>query len=141
MSRQCCLARAKLLLLRPGVDRSVRYRDRLRSRHEELRSPGKDSGVGGQQVRQGRCAGVVPGGLDVPHEELEPAGVAGRARPRVLMMRDIDAVQKEAAQSLADMARDAVSGRMLHRMAIEVRDDIGPLLDVRYRWQIRRLVR
>jgi ISXO2-like transposase domain len=67
----------------PGVDRSVRYRDRLRGRHEELRSPGKDSGVGGQQVRQGRCAGVVPGGIDVPHEELEPAGVAGRARPRV----------------------------------------------------------
>ena len=58
-----------------------------------------------------------------------------------LMMRDIDAVQKEAAQSLADMARDAVSGRMLHRMAIEVRDDIGPVLEVRYRWQIRRLVR
>src|SRR6202035_1605498 len=27
------------LLLRPGVDRSVRYRDRLRGRHEELRSP------------------------------------------------------------------------------------------------------
>jgi len=58
-----------------------------------------------------------------------------------LMMRDIDAVQQEAAQSLADMARDAVSGRMLHRMAIEVRDDIGPVLDVRYLWQMRRLGR
>jgi len=34
-----------------------------------------------------------------------------------LMMCDIDAVQQEVAQSLADMARDAVSGRMLHRMA------------------------
>jgi len=58
-----------------------------------------------------------------------------------LMMRDIDAVQQEAAQSLADMARDAVSGRMLHRMAIEVRDDIGPVLEVRYLWQMRRLGR
>jgi enamine deaminase RidA (YjgF/YER057c/UK114 family) len=27
------------LVLRPGVDRSVRYRDRLHGRHEELRSP------------------------------------------------------------------------------------------------------
>jgi hypothetical protein len=55
-----------------------------------------------------------------------------------LMMRDIDAVQKEAAQSLADMARDAVSGRMLHRMAIEVRDEAGLVLEVSYLWQIRR---
>jgi hypothetical protein len=58
-----------------------------------------------------------------------------------LMMRYIDAVQKEAAQSLADMARDAVSGRMLYRMAIEVRDDTGPVIEVCYLWQIRRHAR
>jgi len=58
-----------------------------------------------------------------------------------LMMRDIDAVQKEAAQSLADMASDVVSGRTLHRMAIEVRDDTGRVLEVRYLWQIRRHAR
>jgi hypothetical protein len=58
-----------------------------------------------------------------------------------LMMPDIETVQKEAAQSLADMARDALSSRMLHRMAIEVRDNTGPVLEVRYLWQIRRHVR
>ncbi len=58
-----------------------------------------------------------------------------------LIMRDIDAVQKEAALSLADMAREAIPGRDFHRMAIEVRDDIGPVLEVCYQWKIRRIER
>ncbi len=58
-----------------------------------------------------------------------------------LIMRDVDAVQKEAALSLADMARETVPGGGLHRMAIEVRDDIGPVLEVAYLCQIRRIER
>jgi Domain of unknown function (DUF6894) len=58
-----------------------------------------------------------------------------------LIMRDVDAVQKEAALSLADMAREAAPDGGFHRMAIEVRDDIGPVLEVSYLWQIRRIER
>jgi hypothetical protein len=50
-------------------------------------------------------------------------------------LRDIDLVQEEAARSLADMARDAVRRTTRnrdpnHRMAIEVRDDHGPVMQV-----------
>ena len=45
---------------------------------------------------------------------------------------DIEAVQEEAARSLADVAKDAVRSRgrhvFGHWMAIEVRDDTGPVL-------------
>jgi hypothetical protein len=53
-----------------------------------------------------------------------------------LELGDIQAVQNEAARSLGDMARDAlraspVSADPGHRMAIEVRDGNGPVLQVR----------
>jgi hypothetical protein len=50
-----------------------------------------------------------------------------------LELSDFRAVQVEAAKSLADMARDATydSGRSSKRhMAVEVRDDAGPLMHV-----------
>lgn len=53
--------------------------------------------------------------------------------------RDIQAVQAEAARSLADMARDAVhaaTGAPSHAMSIEVRDDAGPVLQVRFTFEI-----
>jgi hypothetical protein len=54
----------------------------------------------------------------------------------------IEAVQEEAARSLADMARDAVRA---HRdgkrspMAIEVLDDNGPVLQVEFTFDVERL--
>jgi hypothetical protein len=58
-----------------------------------------------------------------------------------LELPSIERVQEEAARSLADMARDAV--RKNHdgagqRMAIEVRDDDGPVLQVRFTFEIDR---
>ena len=55
-----------------------------------------------------------------------------------LDLPDIDAVQVEAARSLADMVRDAVHCRPLHSYAIEVRDDNGPVLEATINWRIRR---
>ena len=61
-----------------------------------------------------------------------------------LELRDIASVQEEAARSLADMARDAVrapnyDGPRNHRMAIEVRDATGPVLQVNFTFEINRL--
>jgi hypothetical protein len=56
-----------------------------------------------------------------------------------LELATIESVQEEAARSLADMARDTV-----HRdgkkcpMAIEVRDDHGPVLQARFTFEIER---
>ena len=58
-------------------------------------------------------------------------------------LRDIATVQEEAARSLADVARDAVrrpeylSGKN-HRMAIEVRDQAGPVLQVKFTFEVAR---
>jgi hypothetical protein len=51
------------------------------------------------------------------------------------------AVQEEAAKSLADMARDAVRGpqeRSQRYMAIEVRDKDGPVMRVRFSFEVTR---
>lgn len=56
----------------------------------------------------------------------------------------VQAVQEEAAQSLADMARDEMrkelgQDRNHHRsMAVEVRDDDGPLMTVKFTFEIDR---
>lgn len=59
-----------------------------------------------------------------------------------LELPDIGAVQAEAAISLADMARDAVHSAPLipggHHMAIEVRDDVGPVMQVRFLFEVER---
>jgi hypothetical protein len=57
-----------------------------------------------------------------------------------LELPSIQAVQEEAARSLADMARDSI--RKVdgggHQMAIEVRDDHGPVLQVKLTYEIDR---
>jgi orotidine-5'-phosphate decarboxylase len=55
-------------------------------------------------------------------------------------LRDIGAVQEEAARSLADMARDAVrrNGSVGYDLAIEVRDAAGPVLEVKFTFAISR---
>jgi uncharacterized protein YfcZ (UPF0381/DUF406 family) len=58
-----------------------------------------------------------------------------------LELSTIEAVQLEAARSLADMARDAVRTShdgADHRMSIEVRDDDGPVLQVKFTFEIDR---
>ena len=59
-----------------------------------------------------------------------------------LELRDTQAVQEEAARSLADMARDEVrSGTAPSQnchMAIEVRDDDGLLFAVKFTFEIER---
>jgi hypothetical protein len=59
-------------------------------------------------------------------------------------LRDTDLVQEEAARSLADMARDAVrrttrNRELNHRMAIEVRDDHGPVMQVKFTFAVEKL--
>jgi hypothetical protein len=56
-------------------------------------------------------------------------------------LRDMDSVQEEAARSLADMARDAVrrpthDRNVNHQMAIEVRDDHGAVLQVKFTFEV-----
>ncbi|WP_342739745.1 hypothetical protein [Bradyrhizobium sp. B117] len=59
-----------------------------------------------------------------------------------LELSSLRAVQAEAAKSLADMARDAVhsfppaTGRQT--MAIEVRDELGPLMQVKFAFEVLR---
>ena len=58
-----------------------------------------------------------------------------------LELASIEAVQEEAARSLADMARDAVRKRndgAGHQMSIDVRDDTGPVLQVKFTFEINR---
>ena len=50
-------------------------------------------------------------------------------------------MQIEAARSLADMARDSMRRELdgaLHKMSIEVRDEKGPVLQVRLTFEIER---
>ena len=56
-----------------------------------------------------------------------------------LELATIESVQEEAARSLADMARDTVHRDGKKRpMAIEVRDDHGPVLQARFTFEIER---
>ena len=41
---------------------------------------------------------------------------------------DIEAVKIEAARALADLARDVIPGSLKRKLAVEVRDQIGPVL-------------
>ena len=54
---------------------------------------------------------------------------------------DMDAVQNEAAKSLGDMTRDAArhsKGSAAEQMSIEVRDEAGPVMHVRFSFEIER---
>ena len=56
-------------------------------------------------------------------------------------LRDLGAVQDEAARALGDMTRDAVrlhNGSSAEHMLIEVRDDAGPVMHVRFSFEIGR---
>jgi hypothetical protein len=56
-----------------------------------------------------------------------------------LELATIECVQEEAARSLADMARHTVHRDGKRRlMAIEVRDDRGPVLQARFTFEVGR---
>ena len=57
-----------------------------------------------------------------------------------LELSTIEKVQEEAARSLADMARDAVRtlGAGNHQFSIEVRDDGGPVLHLKFTFEVER---
>jgi hypothetical protein len=58
-----------------------------------------------------------------------------------LELSTIEKVQEEAALSLADMARDAVRSKksnIRQEMAIEVRDDHGPVLQLKFLFEVDR---
>jgi hypothetical protein len=60
-----------------------------------------------------------------------------------LELSDMHAVQAEAAKSLADMAREAVHGATFtaaHSMAIEVRDDVGPVMQVKFTFEVEKVM-
>jgi hypothetical protein len=53
------------------------------------------------------------------------------------------AVQAEAAKSLADMAREALHGTTFtaaHSLAIEVRDDVGPVMQVKFTFEVEKVM-
>jgi hypothetical protein len=52
---------------------------------------------------------------------------------------NIRAAQEEAALSLADMTRDRISSKPRWHIAIEVRDDDGPVMEASFQWQQRTL--
>ncbi|WP_430642269.1 DUF6894 family protein [Bradyrhizobium jicamae] len=62
-----------------------------------------------------------------------------------MWLRDMQAVQEEAARSLAGVAWDEVrrtsDRNRHHRMAIEVRDDYCPVLEVKFTFAIARRIR
>jgi hypothetical protein len=49
---------------------------------------------------------------------------------------DLDAVQKEALRFLADMAKELIA--FPASMSVEVRDDVGPVMDARVVFDIHR---
>jgi len=59
-----------------------------------------------------------------------------------MVLPHIQAAQEEAARSLAGIAHDAVRGSASqgigHRMAIEVRDDAGPVLRATFTFAVER---
>ncbi|MCK1721256.1 hypothetical protein [Bradyrhizobium sp. 141] len=59
-----------------------------------------------------------------------------------LELSDMHAVQAEAAKSLADMAREAVhraARTAKHRMAIAVRDEAGPVMQVKFTFEVEKI--
>jgi hypothetical protein len=49
----------------------------------------------------------------------------------------VEAAQEEAADSLADLVRDKIRGQPHCHMAIEVRDNAGPVVEARFVWELR----
>lgn len=55
-----------------------------------------------------------------------------------LELRDLDVAQREAAQSLGAMVRDAALANQAEQMEIVIRDDDGAVMKVRFSFEISR---
>ncbi|MDA9393079.1 hypothetical protein WN73_21405 [Bradyrhizobium sp. CCBAU 45394] len=53
-----------------------------------------------------------------------------------LELPDIESARQEATAALSEIAREWGRGRPQHRMAVEVRDDRGPILEARFSFVI-----
>jgi hypothetical protein len=61
-----------------------------------------------------------------------------------LELPSLAAAEQEAALSLADMAKDTVRGERCNvgqRLAIEVRNDAGPVLELKFTFGVKRMRR
>ena len=67
-------------------------------------------------IRDGDKLAPDEQGMDLPHVEV---------------------AQEEAARSLADMIRDNISGQRLRHVAIEVRDQNGPVFEAKFVWDVQ----
>jgi len=60
-----------------------------------------------------------------------------------LELYDIEAVRTEAAYALTDLARDVIRAKLIsggtRDLAVEVRDDHGPVMLARFQFEIQRL--
>jgi anthranilate phosphoribosyltransferase len=52
-----------------------------------------------------------------------------------LEFQDLDEVKVEAAKALAELARDVLPGSLRRELAIEVRDELGPVLKALMRFE------
>ncbi|WP_347336266.1 DUF6894 family protein [Bradyrhizobium viridifuturi] len=60
-----------------------------------------------------------------------------------LLLSSMQAVQLEAAKSLADMARDVIWSSTPvseHDMSIEVRDDVGPVMKLKFTFGLEKVI-
>jgi hypothetical protein len=51
-----------------------------------------------------------------------------------------DALKAEAARAMAQLAEEVLPGSEVRNLAIEVRDDIGPVLIVKLRFEIEHVI-
>lgn len=49
----------------------------------------------------------------------------------------VEAAQEEAAHSLADLVRDKIRDQPYCHMAMEVRDEAGPVLEAKFVWELQ----
>ncbi|MDA9406206.1 DUF6894 family protein [Bradyrhizobium sp. CCBAU 45384] len=56
-----------------------------------------------------------------------------------MMLPSIEAAQREAANSLADLARDMSRGAEMQHLSIEVRNAAGRVAEAHLDWIVRRL--
>ncbi|KJC60055.1 hypothetical protein UP10_15395 [Bradyrhizobium sp. LTSPM299] len=67
-------------------------------------------------IREGESVAPDEEGLEFPH---------------------VEAAQEEAARALADLVRDKIRGHPNNYMAIEVRDNDGPVVEAKFVWELR----
>jgi hypothetical protein len=50
---------------------------------------------------------------------------------------NVEAAQKEAARSLADMVKEDIHNQIFSNVSVQVRDGEGPVLEAKFVWEVR----